>query len=156
MSNRITVSGKQTKICSICRQSWAGRGTTSSSPGWNTSTKNMSESKTLAYDQGMPRCSFDDVGHRWLTTSKSVDTIERVNSEELMEKHNIRLYGPRVQAEWVVFCLSCFCTTSDIHKFLFNHLLQESDQASQQEWSEKNGHIGGAEYLENQKPEGEK
>merc|ERR1712037_1093908 len=36
---------------------------------------------------------------KWLTTSKSEDTIERVNSEELMEKHSIRLYGPRVQAE---------------------------------------------------------
>ena len=36
---------------------------------------------------------------RWLTTDKSVDTIERVNNEELMEKHNIRLYGPRLEAE---------------------------------------------------------
>ena len=40
--------------------------------------------------------------HRWLTTSRSVDTMERVvgeNKEELMLKHNIRLYGPRLQAE---------------------------------------------------------
>ena len=56
--------------------------------------------------------------------------------------------------------LSFWSTTTDfeqpVYNFLFNHFLQESDQASQQEWSEKNGHIGGAEYLENQKPEGEK
>merc|ERR550517_2306331 len=39
---------------------------------------------------------------RWLTTSRSVDELERVVSdtnEELMEKHNIRLYGPRLDAE---------------------------------------------------------
>jgi len=42
---------------------------------------------------------------KWLTTEKSVDTMERVNcesKEELMEKHNIRLYGPRVQAEILI------------------------------------------------------
>merc|ERR1711971_1334760 len=39
---------------------------------------------------------------RWLTTSRSVDELQRVvseNNEELMEKHNIRLYGPRLDAE---------------------------------------------------------
>jgi len=39
---------------------------------------------------------------KWLTTDKSVDTIERVNNEELMEKHNIRLYGPRLEAEHLI------------------------------------------------------
>jgi len=39
---------------------------------------------------------------KWLTTSRSVDELERVVSdtnEELMEKHNIRLFGPRLDAE---------------------------------------------------------
>jgi len=39
---------------------------------------------------------------KWLTTSRSVDELERVvseNNDELMEKHNIRLYGPRLDAE---------------------------------------------------------
>ena len=52
---------------------------------------------------------------RWLTTEKSVDTMERVNcesKEELMEKHNIRLYGPRVQAEWVLSLSSCSLSSS--------------------------------------------
>ena len=46
--------------------------------------------------------------------------MERVNcesKEELMEKHNIRLYGPRVQAEWVLSLSSCSLSSSPPSSF---------------------------------------